>query len=476
VPKELEIDVFNEQVVLRTALASEARRKALVHQLSDSEFLHPVHAQIWRVLRALVDRGLAYSPDALRQLAASQGAEIDDDYVAELEEGAEAPNLEFHVDAMRWDATRARVLGDTLPALISSLETRQATASEVLGPARAVLEAIEGGTGRRDMHRPGELARGYKADVRERMLKGNFASSGYAAMDARLTEGFMPGRTTVLAGLPGSGKSTFIANLAITLAKLGRRVLVCAWEMPARKSLLDVMVCALIGLDMREFVQGRIAEEELAQVDRATDWICRKIRFMDNAFYTEVQKGRPNNDRNLDILAGYVAESGCDVVIMDLWERCLVDLSYEGITRALYRQQAMHVEYACHGIIVQQLRLKDVERRSDKRPTRESIKGTGAYVEVADLIFGVHRDGQFKRVPDDALEVICLKQRKGMPNWAVRFAWDPTNGQISGGAEVPYDPGLENVAEELGEVTDVAGIATKPRRRARATLGRGRDA
>jgi len=190
----------------------------------------------------------------------------------------------------------------------------------------------------------------------------------------------------------------------------------------------------------------------------------RKILFMENAFFERValEKGkRKSNDRNLDILEGYIAEAGCDVVVMDLWERMLCDLSYEGVTDALYRQQEMHKEYGVHGIIVQQLKLKDVEKRADKRPTREAIKGTGAYVEVADLIFGVHRDAQFKKVPDDSLEVICLKQRKGEPNWAIRFDWDGPTCAIRGGIEVSYDPGLESSDEFGGEVSDPSAIRTR---------------
>jgi len=472
--KELNVDVSNEQVVIRAAMADAAKRRVLVHSIGDSEFLAKQHATCWRAMRQLCDRKLEYSPDALRQLIVAEGGTPDDDYLLELHNAAEVvPNLDWHISTMRWDATRARVLEETVPALIADLQTATVAQDEAVGKARAIVKALGGG-GRRHIHRPEELARSWKAELQERRLKGNFWSSGWPALDGKLTEGLMPRRTTVLTGLPGSGKSTFVCKLALLLANLKRRVLMCTWEMPSR-STLDVLACALLDIDMRRLMQGELTDEELKRCGQAADWITRRIRFMENAFFDQIQqqKGKPNNDRNLDILEGYVAESGCDVLIMDLWERCLVDLSPEGVTRALYRQQAMHAEYACHGILVQQLRLKDVERRADKRPTRESIKGTGAYVEVADLIFGIHRDAQFKSVPDDAMEAICLKQRKGVANFAVRFGWRPDSCQISGGVEVPYDPGLESVGE-FGEVKDVSAIQARPARRGKP-MGR-RDA
>jgi replicative DNA helicase len=471
--KEVTVDATNEQVIVRAALADATKRRALVHTLSDSEFLLPFHAALWRALRTLTDKGLESSTATVRQLLVAEGAHLDEEYLADLEDGAEvAPNLDWHLETLRWDATRVRVLKEAVPELVKELESPRANVDEAAGAARAVVKALEGGGGRRHIHRPEELSRSYKAKLRERRLKGNFYPSGFEAFDLKMTEGFMPRRTTVVTGLPGSGKSTFIATLVISLAKLGRKVLLCVWEMGS-ESTLDVMACAMTGIELKRVVQGDIGDEELARLDRATDWINRRVRFMENAFFTRISGGKRTNDRNLDILEGYVAESGCDALVMDLWERCLVDLSPDAVTQALYRQQAMHVEYAMHGFIIQQLRLKDVEKRSDKRPTRESIKGTGAYVEVADLIFGIHRDAQFKAVPDDAIEAICLKQRKGMPNWAVRFNWDGSRCSVSGGIEVPYDPGLESVGE-LGEVTDVSGIKARPSRSGKQ-LGR-RDA
>lgn len=461
--REIAFDVSNEQVLIRTAIADAGHRKALVHKLSDSEFLNQAHSAIWRAMRALVDKALDYAPATLRTLLINERENFDDEYLAELEaEAAVANNLDWHVTNLRWDATRARTLKEALPALVKELESAATTPDQATAAARGVLRALEAGGGRRHIHRPHELSRAYKAEIRNRMQVGNFYPTGFTAMDCKLTEGMMPRRTTVVTGLPNSGKSTFAAHLGLGLAKQGRRVLMGCWEMPA-KSLLDVMTCAMTGVELMPLVQGKLNSADLKRVERAADWITARMKFMDNAFFTEQPtKGKRSNDRNLDILEGYVAESGCDVMIMDLWERALVDLSPDAVALALNRQQAMHVEYACHGVIVQQLRLKDVERRADKRPTRDAIKGSAAYVEVADLIFGIHRDAQFKAVPDDAIEAICLKQRKGVPNWAVRFGWNGARCAITGGVEVSYDPGLESVGD-VGEVGDIGGIRVKPR-------------
>jgi hypothetical protein len=51
-----------------------------------------------------------------------------------------------------------------------------------------------------------------------------------------------------------------------------------------------------------------------------------------------------------------------------------------------------------------------------------------------------------------------LKQRKGALNWAVQFDWDGATASITGGVEVPYDPGLEASAQ----FSDIGDIKERP--------------
>lgn len=464
--EEFVYDPKNERVVIAAAIAADVKkRRTLVRSISPDEMLVPGHSAIWRGFRVMVDRGLEFDAEVFRRLVADEGVPVGDDYLDALEAEAAVPaNLDWHVSTLRWDATKARVMSGALPDLVRAMKDAKSDPETVASAARSVLRGIEGGAGRTHIRRPDELKRSYVAEVQARHAAGNFWATGFGGMDSRLVEGAMPKKTAVVAGLSGSGKSTWVGELAIRLAKQGRKVLYCAWEM-GTESTLDCMVASLTRIPLVKIVQGTLDVAELARVRRVTEWICDRITFMNNAFFgTELRSGKKSNDKSLDILEGYIAEAGCDVVIMDLWERCLVDLTYDGVTTALYRQQAMHAEYNVYGVIVQQLLLKDVEKRTDKRPTRESIKGTGAYVEIADQIYGIHREAQFKDVPDDSIEVLCLKQRKGKAMWATRFDWDGALALVSGdGVDVPFDPGIAS-APTFGDIDDIHTSKTKPKR------------
>lgn len=469
--KEHVYDPANEVLVIRAAVAlaqtNASAFRAIVHSIAQDEFLVSKNCAIWRVLREMADRGLAYSSQLMRQLVSNESSDVSEIYLEEIERDAEVPaNLQWHVDTLRWDATRARVLNGSLSELVADMTDPRVAPERALSSARSVVRSLEGGSGRRFIRRPDEARNVYAHELRHRREKGSFFPCGFQAVDDRMTEGFMPGKTAIITGLSGSGKSTFAAKLAINMARLGRKPLMCVWEM-GTISTLDVMMAILTSIPLEDIVKGRYGNEELRRLDKANNWVSKHIRFMENAFFGQLvqERQKRSNMRNLDILEGYIAESGCDEIIMDLWDRILADQSPDAVTDALYRQQNMHVEYNVHGTLLVQLRLKDVEKRSDKRPTRESIKGVGTFVEVADLIFGVHRDAQFKDVPDNALELICLKQRKGKPNWAVRFGWQGETCQISDGIEVPYNPGLESSAE-FAELLEPASIRVRPRRSA----------
>lgn len=473
--KDFVYDAGNEAMVIRAAiaLAHEEDRTAfrgLVHSIGDHEFLVSQHAALWRVLRRISTENLEYARMAVATFLEAEPVQPTVEQLDELESSAALPpNLEFIVKTLRWDATRARVFRGSLSELVRDLQDPRVSTDRALSSARSVVRALEGGTARRFIHRRDEREATYRSELERRKEQGNKYPGNIPALDANLTEGFMPGNCSVITGLSGSGKSTFAAKLAIELAKIGRRPLVCAWEMGST-STLDVLVSMLTGVPLDVVCNGTYSEDEERKLFRANAWVNRKLVFMENAFFSEIRESRDgkrqrrSNERNLDILEGYIAESGCDVVIMDLWDRLLADQSPEGVTDALYRQQNMCREYSFHGIMLVQLRLKDVEKRVDKRPTRESIKGVATFVEVPDLIFGVHRDSQFKDVPDNTLELICLKQRKGRSNWAVRFGYEGSRCQIVGGETIPYNPGLETISEH-DDIADPSAIRTRPRSR-----------
>ena len=255
-----------------------------------------------------------------------------------------------------------------------------------------------------------------------------------------------------------SGKSTFTCHLVLGMARQMRTILYGAWETQGGPT-LELMACLALNWSRSRLQVGSLSEDELVKLEAAMRQIGKQVRFMKNPFRRTVGEKR-SNEKNLDLVQNLIADSGCDVFVADLWARCLVSRRPEEEEEALFRQQAMLEEMRVHGVLVHQQRLKDLEGRPDRRPTREGVKGSGSYIEVADTVFGIHRPALFKKLDDTTLEAIILKQRKGKWPLAVEFDWDADFGSIDGGRSMDYDP--EPGDTEAGELQFAGNKFKKP--------------
>lgn len=454
-------DPTNEAIVIAAALSSPEMLKKLSRRIVVDHFVAPEHRTAWTSLVDISRRGLAYDAVAVEQMSGRQTAQ----YLEELRRIRPTPpaNLEWHLENLFWDAARTRVAKGPVPSFLELLRDPKAQPDRVKSLARAIVSSFEGYEDRKHLRDPSQLTVEVMRDIEERIAGRAFYPYGIRGLDyyelgvterngtviggtRRMLPGAAPGQVTVITGNSGSGKSTFTLNVVLGLLESGRKILYGAWEQGPKIS-LELIACLQLGWSRTEM---RVGEGPIATAEgreRFRDQLLSlegKIRVLENAFR---RRGgdRPNNMRNLDILQSYLGDSGCDVFIGDLWKRSIVADDPAAEEEALIRQQAMAEEEQIHCILLQQQRLKDNEKRIDTRPTREGIKGSAAWVEVADTIIGIHRPGESGAHDDDKLEALILKQRYGRWPMGVSFAWDGERGLISGGTTFQYTkPGEAN--------------------------------
>ena len=271
-----------------------------------------------------------------------------------------------------------------------------------------------------------------------------------------LVPGAAPGKTTVVTAISGGGKSTIVALMALQMARMAqeaddqglphRKILYGAWEMGAEET-LELMACISAKISRNRVRTGNITDAEHALLTATMDALAGYVKFVDMPFHKE-RSARRTHAEVLDEIHGYIADSGCEIAIFDLWRRAFAKLRDESEeAEALYRQQAIFEETGVHGILVQQQRLKDVETRQNARPTREGIKGSSAWVDVADLILGIYIPALMQGTKCNTLETLILKQRYGRWPLAIEHTWDGDLVKLSNGHIVAYTPGSE---EELG--------------------------
>jgi len=445
-------DPTNEQVIIAAACVDVETRNFLIDRVSPDAMLAEEHRVIWHGIRELKYRNLDFDLATLQRIA---GDKVNVKYLADLIKARPRlpENLKFHLDALFWDRQRAVAVTGPIAALVQAIRNPREAPERIRALARAVAQSFDG-HGSSFLIDMEEVVREAVANLHERLDGFAIYPFGIEGLDMfiqngarRMIPGAFPGGITVVTGTPGSGKSTSVAHMALGIGRQERRVLYGAWEVQAAMT-LEIMACISLGWKRSDLydVEGGdaatknqfLTRERIVEMEERMHAISKYIRFLRNPFRRRTGQ-KVSNATNLDIVQEHIADSGCEVFIGDLWFRCLKDTSPDEEQEALFRQQAMCEEMGVHAILVQQQRSKDIEQRADKRPTREGIKGSGAWTEVADNIIGVHRPALWKRVPDDYLEMFILKQRFGKWPLGIEFKWDANRGSIEGGADIDYE-------------------------------------
>lgn len=450
-----------EQVILAAALVAEpdVRDKLLARISVDCFFIEEYRAA-WGALLEMKHRNLVYDPATLQRLA---GDTVRIAHMTELQTlRPEVPtNLEQYIEWIHWDRKRTTVASGSLAGLLEALKDPRSPPERVRALARSIGQAFEGFSDRQHIYDPTHLVAEMMGEIRNRVSGHAVYPFGIDGLDyyeggartRRMIPGAAPGLVTIVTGVTGSGKSTLTAHLALGQAAQGRQVLYGAWEVQAPMT-LEILTVLRLGLSRTDlldpsgaFERGRLTHETIVRFEEEAHVIAQRVRFMKNPFRRN-RGERMSNDANLDLVQSILADAGCHVFIADLWARCLVSRKPEDEEEALFRQQSMLEEMGIHGILVHQQRYKDIELRADKRPTREGLKGSGAYAETADNLFGTHRPAQWKKVDDVKLEILILKQRYAKWPLGIEFEWDGDKGSILGGRSIEYDP--TGGSEEFG--------------------------
>lgn len=455
-------DPVSEAVVVAAAIVSPAARAKFAPTLAADKFFEPKHQAAWLALQEAERRKLPVDVATLQKLG-----EVDGVYLGQLvrDRPAAPDNLDFHVHHVLWDNARLRAAEGPVHELVAALRDPLAEPGVVKAMARRVASAFDDYQGTSHLRDPALLSRAMATEVRRRGEGLVSYSYGITRLDyfekpdaagravRRMIPGAAPGKLTVVTGSRGVGKSTFTAQMVLGLARVGRRVLYGAWEMNSEVS-LEMLACMSCAFDRSRLhakeKEGGLRREEMILLEERAHAISKKVMFMDNPFRkSRDEKNRKgSNQKNLDLLHGYVSESGCEVFVGDLMARAFVELKPDDIELAVVRLQDIAEDTKTHIVAVHQQLTKGDGVRADKRPTAEGAKGSAIWSEAADTMIGIHRNAAYKAVPDDKLEAVILKQRHGVAPMIVEFDWQPSTGILSGGVTRAFDYGQDGNATE----------------------------
>lgn len=442
-PSDLRVphDAQNESVLIAAACRSPERRRELLKLAAPGDFFGKGHAEFWAALGELERRSLDYSLDSVAVLGAGT---VDREYFARLVEiqgDDEPPNLLFHVDRLKWDAQRINAAHGPLQDLCDLFRQMAASPEQLAAKARQLADDLATSGAGGSVEDPRELLAQNRA-VRAARRTGTaiypYGLDGFEREPDgkwRVKPGLKPGTLTVFSGVSGSGKSVAAKRVALAQVRDFDRtpVLFGAWEEESGTVLEDLAWMAL-GIDRNLVEEGKLDERQEEAMAEEEEKLLQYVKFLKRPRDGK----RDTNAGRVAWIAGEVARTGAKVFVADLLDRVLPEDDTRDEARAfkLIANAAQETDAAF--LVVHQQRLKDVENRPDKRPTREGVKGSGAIIEASDTLIGFHRPGLMKNVEDVTIEAIVLKQKRGRFPFSIAFDWDANHASLTNGREVKY--------------------------------------
>lgn len=246
--------------------------------------------------------------------------------------------------------------------------------------------------------------------------------TGFAALD-RLTLGLHGGDLTVLAAVPGMGKSAFALNVALHVALQERQpVLFFSLEMN-RQRLIERMMSASARVPLHAIRSGRLREAEWVRVAQAAEQVGHANLLVDDRpapGVAEVQARALEHARRVERPA---------LVVVD-YLQLMSGRAGPGAEnrRAEIREISRGLKSLARQLMAPVLLTAQIHRapesRLSRRPALSDLQGTGALAEDADVVMLLHRDDYYNHMSQDAgtAELILCKQRNG-PAASARLAF-----------------------------------------------------
>jgi twinkle protein len=237
---------------------------------------------------------------------------------------------------------------------------------------------------------------------------GSGFSTGYPSVDPIYT--VAPGQLTVVTGYPSSGKSNFVDQMMVNLAKNeGWKFAVCSFE-----NQTDIHITRLMELyTCKRFFDGQQRMSQL-EMDNAFKWVCDHFMFMDTS------ADEPNTIDSILSRAKYaISQMGIKGMVIDPYnyiEHVKKDTTEtEAISNILTQVQKFckstntHIWFVAHP---SKINRTGVEQ---PRPDGMSISGSMAWWAKTDNGITIHRrDGYVE-----------------MAVWKCRYRWVGTQGETT---------------------------------------------
>jgi replicative DNA helicase len=234
--------------------------------------------------------------------------------------------------------------------------------------------------------------------------------TGFIDLD-RLLGGLQPSDFLIIAGRPGTGKTSFMLSVARNAALVHKKhIAIFSMEM-SNDQLAQRLIAQETGIDAHHLRTGKLTEDEWALFAQAIEVLNDTHIYLDDTpGLTPIQMR--TKSRRLHM------EFNLDLILVDYLQLM------SGGVRSENRVQEVSYISRNMKILARELNVpvlaaaqlsRAVEQRHDKRPILSDLRESGSLEQDADLVAFIYRDEYYNEdSPDQGLaEVILAKHRNG---------------------------------------------------------------
>ena len=241
------------------------------------------------------------------------------------------------------------------------------------------------------------------------------------------------GDMIVLAGSTGGGKTCFMLNLAVGMAKQGKKIDIFSLEMP-RQQLQQRIICSEALIDSKKFRSFSLNDEDREKYNR---YINNEFRKLNIRIFKQ-------QTVSIDLIKNIEMSSDADVVFIDylgLINSYGNKNSYDKFSEISRNIKLIAMASNKPIIALHQLN-REFQNREDKTPKVSDLRDSGKIEQDADMIWFVYRPGLFED-PRNLTESQQAEMHKKMKFILAKNRHGETNREV----ELNFDGQFQKIRE-----------------------------
>lgn len=254
--------------------------------------------------------------------------------------------------------------------------------------------------------------------------------TGIRALDEK-NGGFFPGNMIVIGARPGAGKSAFMGQLAVNMARIGKKVGIVSLEM-SNNEIAGRIAALDTDMDFQKIYRGLFQDEN--EKNRFYERIGRSAAKLPIFISDDAKVSMIDIRAKADKLK---ARKGVDILFIDYLQLISADQpknkTRENIVSEISRGvKLMAKELGVPVIILCQLNREVTKRQGESRyPMPQDLRESGAIEQDADILMFIHRDWIVGITQDEhgystenQADLIIRKWRNGDPSLHIKLDFD----------------------------------------------------